>query len=291
MKSLLAGLFCGLSPLSFIQGAPAVLNPNVEKPPYPDFVKHSEYTASGLKDLLDQGRLEEFYKRSKKLLKENGRIQDKNTEQVQNDLWTFYYIAAAPLFQMDASPEIPDSWREDKTLDYDVKTSAARYIATQDIDRLAAVLSVSREKIAGLYALYAAKILHDIKQNYDPDLGEKQKRQLQEEEEEEKKRLLYHDRKIDINQANLRSILIHNKINTEDLRNNAAKMRTDSLEKTFLNLLVEYFPGNAALVRKYIKLAGYSDKEIPDLIDRTVGREPKTKFLYKGAGRKKKMRP
>ncbi|WP_416993106.1 hypothetical protein, partial [Akkermansia sp.] len=80
---------------------------------------------------------------------------------------------------MDASPEIPAFWREDKTLDYDVKTSAARYIATQDIDRLAAVLSVSREKIAGLYALYAAKILHDIKQNYDPDLGEKQKRQLQ----------------------------------------------------------------------------------------------------------------
>lgn len=77
------------------------------------------------------------------------------------------------------------------------------------------------------------KFFTDIKQNYDPDLGEKQKRQLQEEEEEEKKRLLYHDRKIDINQANLRSILIHNKINTEDLRNNAAKMRTDSLEKTF----------------------------------------------------------
>lgn len=130
MKSLLACLFCGLSPLSFIQGAPAVLNPNVEKPPYPDFVKHSEYTASGLKDLLDQGRLEEFYKRSKKLLKVNGRIQDKNTEQVQNDLWTFYYLRRRP-FPMDASPEIPDSWREDKTLDYDVKTSAARYIATQ----------------------------------------------------------------------------------------------------------------------------------------------------------------
>ena len=75
------------------------------------------------------------------------------------------------------------------------------------------------------------------------------------------------------------------------MRNNAAKMRTDSLEKTFLNLLVEYFPGNAALVRKYIKLAGYSDKEIPNLIDRTVGRESKTEFLYKGAGRKKRMRP
>lgn len=75
------------------------------------------------------------------------------------------------------------------------------------------------------------------------------------------------------------------------MRNNAAKMRTDSLEKTFLNLLVEYFPGNAALVRKYIKLAGYSDKEIPDLIDRTVGREPKTKFLYKGARQKEKNAP
>lgn len=289
MKSLLACLSCSLLSLSSIQGAPAVLNPNVEKPPYPDFIKHSEYSACGLKDLLDQGRLEEFYKRSKKLLKENGRIQDKNTEQVQNDLWTFYYIAAAPLFPIDSSPEASASWREDKTLDYDVKTSAVRYMATQDTGRLAAVLPISREKISALYALYTARILHSIKQSYDPDLGEKQKRQRQ--EEEEKNRLLYRDRKIDMDQANVRSILIHNRISIQDLRNNAAKMRTDSLEKTFVNLLVEYFPGNAAQVRKYIKLAGYSDKEIPDLIDRTAGREPKTEFLYKGAGRKNRMRP
>ena len=68
--------------------------------------------------------------------------------------------------------------------------------------------------------------------NYDPIWEKNRNGSSRKSEEEEKKRLLYHDRKIDINQANLRSILIHNKINTEDLRNNAAKMRTDSL-KTF----------------------------------------------------------
>lgn len=77
----------------------------------------------------------------------------------------------------------------------------------------------------------------------DPDLGEKQKRQLQEEEEEEKKRLLYHDRKIDINQANLRSILIHNKINTEDLRNNAAKMQHGFPGKNIFKFTGRIFSG------------------------------------------------
>lgn len=33
---------------------------------------------------------------------------------------------------------------------------------------------------------------------------------------------------------------------------------------------------------KYLKKAGYADQEIGDLIDRTVGRDGKTEFLYKG---------
>lgn len=193
MKSLLACLFCGLSPLSFIQGAPAVLNPNVEKPPYPDFVKHSEYTASGLKDLLDQGRLEEFYKRSKKLLKENGRIQDQKHGASSKRLVDFLLHCGGAPFpngRISGNSRFLERGQDTGLRRQDKRGPVYSHSGYR---QACAVLSVSREKIAGLYALYAAKILHDIKQNYDPDLGEKQKRQLQEEEEEEKKRLLYHE--------------------------------------------------------------------------------------------------
>lgn len=36
---------------------------------------------------------------------------------------------------------------------------------------------------------------------------------------------------------------------------------------------------------KYIKLAGYENADAYSLIDRTVGRDAKTEFLYKGRPR------
>ena len=46
-------------------------------------------------------------------------------------------------------------------------------------------------------------------------------------------------------------------------------------------MLLRSFPGNAAKIKKYLKQAGYLNKEIPPLLDRTAGRTPKTAFLYK----------
>lgn len=289
MKNVILLLVGSLLSSSLLQGIPVALDKSVEKPPYPDLVKDTEQTATALKLLLEQGQLEEFYKKSRQLLRENGRIQQKDPHQFQNELWTFYYIAAAPLFQIDPSPDFPIPWRENKTLDYDVKTTAVRYIAVLDINQIAAALSLPKDQITDLYSLYIANILRNIKQSYETDLEKKQHRRLLEQTENNRK--LLRQQQLDYYQANLRSLLLHNRTCTEDLRNNAANNRRETLEKTFLNLLVEYFPGNAAKVRKYIKLAGYSDKEIPVLIDRTIGRGPKTEFLYKGAGRKKASRP
>ena len=49
-----------------------------------------------------------------------------------------------------------------------------------------------------------------------------------------------------------------------------------------MEMLVRFYPGQAGEVVKYLKKAGYADQEIGDLIDRTVGRDGKTEFLYKG---------
>ena len=58
------------------------------------------------------------------------------------------------------------------------------------------------------------------------------------------------------------------------------------MEKDFLTMLVNCLPGKRGEVVKYIRLAGYKDNEINGLIDRTVGRDAKTEFLYKGRSKK-----
>ena len=56
-------------------------------------------------------------------------------------------------------------------------------------------------------------------------------------------------------------------------------------EKVFLELLVSEFPGQYGKVENFILEAGYSKEDIPNLIDRTVGRSSKTDFLYQGKHR------
>ncbi|MFR1412286.1 MAG: hypothetical protein ACLSUW_08300 [Akkermansia sp.] len=77
----------------FIHGAPAVLNPNVEKPPYPDFIKHSQYSACGLGS-SGPGKTGRFLQRSK-LLKENGRLRQKYGT-MPKQMWTLLHCGALP---------------------------------------------------------------------------------------------------------------------------------------------------------------------------------------------------
>ncbi len=57
------------------------------------------------------------------------------------------------------------------------------------------------------------------------------------------------------------------------------------LEKVFMELLVSEFPGKYSKVEEFLLQSEYTREDIPDLIDRTVGREPKTDFLYQGKHR------
>ncbi len=68
----------------------------------------------------------------------------------------------------------------------------------------------------------------------------------------------------------------------EDSNDNGKYHLEKRLEPAFVEMLVRFYPGQAGEVVKYLKKAGYADQEIGDLIDRTVGRDGKTEFLYKG---------
>lgn len=61
------------------------------------------------------------------------------------------------------------------------------------------------------------------------------------------------------------------------------------MEKHYMVMLVRFYPGKAAEIKKRIKEAGYTNQEMYDLIDRTVGRDAETEFLYKGANRKRAL--
>lgn len=60
-----------------------------------------------------------------------------------------------------------------------------------------------------------------------------------------------------------------------------ASNNMELLEEDFVTMLLRNFSGNAAKIKKYIKQAGYANKEIQPLLNRTAGRSPTTEFLYK----------
>jgi len=54
-----------------------------------------------------------------------------------------------------------------------------------------------------------------------------------------------------------------------------------------LRILLDNYPGKASEVFKYLKLAGYEEGEMMELIDRKEGKNKDTEFLYQSSlGRK-----
>ena len=51
-------------------------------------------------------------------------------------------------------------------------------------------------------------------------------------------------------------------------------------------MLISNFPEKKSGIPNYIKEAGYQSDEINGLIDRSVGRDAKTEFLYKGQSKR-----
>ena len=68
-------------------------------------------------------------------------------------------------------------------------------------------------------------------------------------------------------------------------RNSFVETVTPWMEPQFMRTLVHVFPGRYNDVKEYLLKAGYTEDEIPGLIDRTVGRDASTDFLYRGKHR------
>lgn len=69
-----------------------------------------------------------------------------------------------------------------------------------------------------------------------------------------------------------------NCINIRGGRQRSRNAIVHNMEEDLVDLLIQFYPANAIQVKKYLRLAGYSDKELPDLLNRTVGQV----YLYNG---------
>ena len=75
---------------------------------------------------------------------------------------------------------------------------------------------------------------------------------------------------------------LFNKTSAISARSNHARAVIKRRERGFIRELMSCFPTKAQEVKKYLHLAGYGDKDIPALLERTVGRAPEAAYLYKG---------
>lgn len=264
----------------------AVLGYAVPSPACMDQFKSPPTELSGLREDLKQGRLEAFYSGADAVLGKCAAVDNEQItqEELALQLWVFYYIASAPLYPADYDKDTPESIFDDK--DHDVKRDMLSflYVMSRDVVPMARRLRLRSNPLADLLAAYAASTFAVFRSHYDPDLEAKHEalkksfiplnhKYL---EEESKKRDI-------ICNQNPQYYVFLNKLGVNTNRNELLQNYISvSRMKYFVEMLVNLFPNQSRAVKTYLRMAGYADKEIPDLINQTLGRTPATEFLYKG---------
>lgn len=282
MKYIISGIAVAMMIGSVVFGSTQQqFDKSIVQPVEGQFSKKMGERASELQRILDQGSLADFYKSGQRVLKELDAIpRDRLTPGDWNDfMWCFYLICGAPLYEVDYLSATP--WPYSNDNDLMVKMSAASFIAIFDVTRMSAITGIHQKYLKKLNSLYLLSIIKSAKPYCNIDLNTRIKK-LREKELDALKD--------NFDEARMRL----NNITIVTRRHALARdLLALMLEEQFVEILIKYFPENANEVLKYIKMAGYQGTEISDLIDRTVGRNGKTEYLYKGRigqEHKKKMK-
>lgn len=288
MQSCLLSLFMGIVVSSHASDFPVRL----EKPSSIKSLSDVPEEIKTLDVLLKEKKIVEFYKKSRELhLKSYPDSED--IASVREFFWLAYYVSFAPLFPFE---------------DYDCRTMASfndnidlrllgnvfnRFlkIARNDLDEFTTQQPLKRKELAHLFSLYAARMLHRVRDAYVDDLPEREKaaqRDYKKALAERRENATTLEEKLDPFGAETGRMAtnLNNKIVANDGRNMEIKNTVERMEEDFVPTLVRLFPGKKGEVIKYIRMAGYQEGEINDLVDRTVGRDSTTEFLYKGRSKK-----
>lgn len=275
-----AGILCG-------EGKPAQL-----RLPLPDSIsafKTSPQEKKEFLSLLHEKGLPECYKENWENLNafSSKGGKDVSIEDIKRLSWIFYVTASAGAFPLNYDENTPANGLYDN-IDYNLKVRVVEFIhlLSSSMPEISSRCHVKSKDLSGLWAEYTAAILRTFRDQYDPELKKKQVGMKEEYDKMSAERTLrlVQERKLSLfGGAEPRSIYYNNKLLSNEKRNDSCKYDLEKrLEPAFVEMLVRFYPGQAGEVVKYLKKAGYADREIGDLIDRTVGRDGRTEFLYKG---------
>lgn len=277
------------------QGNQAYSDSPLESPACIDQYKQPSATIRELSGLLKAMRLKSFYNGAREhALTFSLTTQDNIDTELKEKIWNYYLVASAPLFTYKTYREIePDVDMDDERADIHRKSGACllmeKYIRlVRDTPKIKE--PVKKQIIRCLFLPYYARILKQYKNAQEPNPYQRDAEgnpvpPLSDKEKEFRKRELERIKRLPVQEVLklMREGSRHRSF--IETRNEVFKDQVKELERSFMKLLVSAFPGNYGKVQELILEAGYSKEDIPSLIDRTVGRDNKTDFLYKGKHR------
>lgn len=271
------------------------------KPDYSDVLKNIQALASKLKKLLDDGQSGKFFKeaaveldRIRELAAEN---EFPSEETRKNTLWIFYFIANTPLVVIDSAEQARCAINN-HDVDLYLKEEALEMLTISTYRDLFPNGKASRE----LMASYGAAIMRDflnstksksysdepvfvsdkeakamlkknieIMENAFSEIAQIQKKGIGPETERKINDVSKDmDKRIHNNGQQFKDYTVV--INTQTSRNLLLKNMIERSEKNFMILLTDLFPEKTEIL-KYIKIAGYSDQEIRQFIERTLKKD------------------
>ena len=212
-----------------------------------------------------------------------------NTE-LSDKIWHCYLVASAPLFSFKTYQKTEPEVEIDEMADINQKSEICLFL-----DKYIRLIknsndmkeSSKKQIIHHIFLPYYAKILKQFKESkeHNPYRITEYKETNGESKNLKENKTIYIESQEQISELwNFLNEVADGEsfINS---RNQVIEDETKDLEKSFMEILVSIFPGKYSKVEEFLLQAGYTKEEIPNLIDRTVGRNNKTDFLYKGKHR------
>ena len=254
--------------LSFL---PTLASPTQEQLPMPSAIRnlnHQNPELLRLKKLLDEGQIIPFYQGANKMLEEADRYRKKDVtpRELTDGLFLCYLIAKAPFIDLNDYANV--EWVSEYTdVDHHAKeyfTNSIPFIALTDKNSKLP----NKEEALRFYFSAKALIIKQFHTQVDYAF----------EATEICANMIIEHASLDEG----KDTQLFNKTSALSSRSNNAQFAIRSKERGFIRELMTCFPTKAQEVKKYLYLAGYGDKDIPALLDRTVGRTPEAAYLYKG---------
>lgn len=282
--------------LPMIGWNPGSAAPALESPDCIEQYKHPSPGIGELSAMLKNKRFKSFYKKMEQdALTFKLTTQDNIHDELKEKVWHCYLAALAPIFTFKTYRETEPDVNMDDAEDLNRKSMVCGHLEKYiTLVRDSGEIKSSRKRtiIRHLLLPYYAHILKQFKNagEHNPYriVASKDVKEMPPLTEENRKRSEERIKKL--KQLSMRElkILINNVAWGEsfiEARNVMVEDEVKHLEKVFMELLVSEFPGQYSKVEEFLLQSGYTRGDIPNLIDRTVGREPKTDFLYQGRHR------